>query len=391
MESLQKRLRQNPYIWVQGLLALVLGAAAMVYESYAGDRLIIFASLYVLWGLMAVFRRRSRGKWYSLFWLVGTLSIVGMELTSRYILNYFLHGFYLLQIIELAFDLKDQKQMTLGGMTLVVSLYKYVELIQYRQSVSAWAELAFFAVVNGMALIVIVLLHRLRLKEVEQKILYADQKRLYEELKQSAAQVERLATVEERNRIAGDLHDTLGHDLTGLIMQLEMAAHMQKVQPEEAGKLVVSASESARAGLTKVRQVVKALQGQDDYDIPVLIETFISRTGVQVDINMDAKIPPSLTQVVYRVIQEALTNAVRHGEASQVQVDVQAQSGDWLEVTIKDNGKAQGPIEKGFGLTNMEQRLTTVGGSLTIDGNESNMDGKGLEVQARIPLGKPDD
>lgn len=355
--------RMRSYLAIELTVGIALAVSAYLYESYTGIRLWRFLVLMTLWLTTAVLRTRSKEKGYAALWVVGTAAIMGLEFTSRYILNYFLHGYYLLQILELAFKRTSRRDLILGGGTILVSLYKYGELIQYRGSVSAWAELAFFAVLNTMALVVISLLAQLRAQKENQERLYEELRTTHEALKQSTNKLEELAAVEERNRIAGELHDTLGHDMTGLIMQLEMTAHYIESKPQAAAELLGQSKESAREALRKVRNAVQTLQGAEDADMKRLIRRFSNQTGIAIQDRLTDDLPLGTARVLYRVIQEALTNTARHSNATAVHIDLEDKGAAYV-LSIQDNGSTSESIQEGFGLQNMKRRIGEAGGRM---------------------------
>lgn len=370
--------RIRSYLAIEVTVGLVLAVSAYIYESYTGLRLWRFLAFMALWLSAAVLRSRDKEKGYAALWVVGTAAIIGLEFTSRYILNYFLHGYYLLQILELAFKRTSRKELILGGGTILVSLYKYGELIQYRGSVSAWAELAFFAVLNTMALVVIGLLAQLRTQKENQERLYEELRSTHEALKQSTNKLEELAAVQERNRIAGELHDTLGHDMTGLIMQLEMTSHYIESRPESAAELLDQSKESAREALRKVRNAVQTLQGAEDADMKRLIRRFSNQTGISIQEQLLDNLPLGTARVFHRVIQEALTNTARHSNATEVRINLEDKDSAYA-LSIQDNGTATQGIQEGFGLQNMKRRIAEAGGSM-----EWSQDG-GFRIDVTVP------
>ena len=210
-------------------------------------------------------------------------------------------------------------------------------------------------------------------------------------LQDFANQSEELAVFKERNRMAREIHDTIGHVLTSIATQLEAAEVLIPQQPERAIAMVQKMKERVLTGLEEVRSSVSALRLplEHDADQPGqrwqhLAETFAEATSVRVKFNMKEKIAylnPKVDEVIYRIIQEGLTNAYRHGHARIVDILIWSER-EHLAMRISDNGYGVAGVKEGFGLTGIRERLAEVGGRL---GWRSEV-GKGFDLGVDIPL-----
>jgi signal transduction histidine kinase len=215
-------------------------------------------------------------------------------------------------------------------------------------------------------------------------------------LREYAIQIEELATVQERNRIAREIHDSLGHSLTGFNLHLEAALRLMQSHPEEAKQLLLEAKQLGSTALKDVRTSVSALRNDPlagrslEAAINALVADFQRSTGVSAQLaidNLDALIKgdryvlSQLKIIIYRIVQEALTNISKHSQASLVNITCQFQNQD-LELTIEDNGKGFEPEQNisGFGLQGMRERVTSVNGNLEIVTSQ----GKGCKIKARF-------
>lgn len=226
--------------------------------------------------------------------------------------------------------------------------------------------------------------------------LYNQLKDAHEKLQTTSAQLEHMTEIRERNRLAREIHDTLGHTLTGIIMGSEASLALFKSKPEEAEKRMAVIAETAREGLNDVRHSIKALRPDAlekhslDKAIERLITNFQMTTMVQVHYeqligSLDFAIDEEDT--IYRVVQECMTNAVRHGNAVEIRIRISRQE-DRIIIDIRDDGKGCEKVVPGFGLRHMEERLSLLGGGL-ICGNrsEDNQDGQeGFFVTANLPV-----
>lgn len=187
----------------------------------------------------------------------------------------------------------------------------------------------------------------------------------------------------ERLRIARDLHDTMGHRLTALRLQLEVAKNSAGEQQEEA---LATSSEVARLLLGEVREVVSSMR--KDADAPVDLESVLShlvravpRPKIRLEIARAAHgVDAAVAETILRFVQEAVTNAARHARAETLVVEIAAE-GDAMRVTARDDGRSTESIHEGNGLRGLRERVEELGGSLCID----RPDGGGLRLHAHVP------
>jgi signal transduction histidine kinase len=186
----------------------------------------------------------------------------------------------------------------------------------------------------------------------------------------------------ERLRISRELHDVVGHHLTALSLNLEVASHLVTGKALDHVKQAQSVSKQL---LTDVRQVVSALRGSDTVDLDrTLRELVASAPAPAVHMNLpepfrigDAR----RAQVLVRLTQEILTNAMRHARARNLWLDFR-HDGDVVELVARDDGRGAAAVKAGNGLTGMRERLEIFGGSLDIETRP----GYGFVVLARLPL-----
>ncbi|MDV2999010.1 MAG: Protein-glutamate methylesterase/protein-glutamine glutaminase [Chroococcopsis gigantea SAG 12.99] len=204
-------------------------------------------------------------------------------------------------------------------------------------------------------------------------------------------QIQAYATVEERNRIARDIHDSLGHSLVALNIQLEAVLALWATQPGKAYEFLVEAKQLGTSALQAVRESVSALREESAKReligdaIAPMIRNFSRTTNICPDCDFSL-CPPllngDLKSTIYRVIQEALTNICKYAGATRVSISIKpVDSG--LELMITDNGRgfSPGDVTSGFGLRGMRERIEALGGQLTIVTGS----GKGCCLQALFP------
>ncbi|MFF3847177.1 sensor histidine kinase [Streptomyces sp. NPDC002328] len=210
------------------------------------------------------------------------------------------------------------------------------------------------------------------------------------ELQAYAARVAELSATAERNRLARDIHDSLGHHLTAMSVQLEMVSDFRSLDPDAARRALDEARRSVRLALGDVRQSVRALR--DEPTRPTLSAALTAlaqdgaarpRVAVEVSGDEDGWGTVELT-ALYRAAQEAVTNARRHARAAQVTVVVQL-AGDAARLEVTDDGRGFAPDTDaaGFGLLGMKERVHLVAGSVDIDSSP----GAGTRVTVTVPRG----
>nr|WP_239521895.1 histidine kinase [Geodermatophilus sabuli] len=215
------------------------------------------------------------------------------------------------------------------------------------------------------------------------------------ELVHERAAAERAAAAEERTRIARELHDVIGHEVTVIALQADAAAAALAKAPERAAAPVAAIRSAAAETLAEMRRVVGLLRGPADdgtedlrpqpglADLAALADAArAAGTPVELCFRPPAGHPPQSLQVtVYRVVQEAITNAQRHAPGSSVRIRVAA-DGDVLCIEVSSSGgRRGGPPGGGHGLVGMRERVRLHGGRLVAEPTAD-----GFAVSARLPL-----
>jgi signal transduction histidine kinase len=203
---------------------------------------------------------------------------------------------------------------------------------------------------------------------------------------------------EERLRIARDLHDVIGHNISLINVQASMGLDLMDSQPEQARAALSAIKSASKEALVELRTMLITLRRDDDVAprapapglerLPELIElTRAAGLSVGVEVAGTAPLLPAAVQLAaYRIIQESLTNVARHAGRAQVMVRV-AYDDVNMHVEIDDDGKApsEGPaaIGSGSGIAGMRERATALGGDLSAGFRP----GGGFRVSARLPVG----
>lgn len=252
----------------------------------------------------------------------------------------------------------------------MLSKYQVINLEQFEtfRDISNISFLFF----NGLLIAFIWILVNALLRE------YKSQQQLaiaHEQLRQYALKIEDQATLQERNRIAREIHDSVGHALTAQTIQLNNAIAFWQTEPAKAYQFLTEAKTLVTTALQDIRHSVSTLradplQGKSlESAIALLIQEFSQRTKIipQYTTSFTYPLSEEIKMTVYRIMQEALTNIAKHSDATEVMVNLQTLP-EYLQLIIKDNGKGFNPQQNttGFGLQGMRERIAALGGYLEI-------------------------
>ena len=276
---------------------------------------------------------------------------------------------------------------------LAVALYNVASLGDRRRSLIVGAATAAFVVVVIVVIADNVAVNTaIRLGVVFAALVLGDTVRSRRELREARReereQENRRRVADERVRIARDLHDTVAHALVAINVRAGVAAHLHG--SDEALQDIMAVSSDA---LNDLRATLDLLRDADDpapttptLDLASLTQLLdrAKAAGLDTDANVELNgraIPIAVGQTGFRIVQEALTNVMRHAAASRARVNLCVE-GDMLHVEVTDDGNAAAPAAGGHGLRGMRERAAALGGDVTAGPAERG----GWQVHARLPL-----
>lgn len=201
---------------------------------------------------------------------------------------------------------------------------------------------------------------------------------------------EQMGEMKERNRLAREIHDTIGHGLTGISVGLEAVSVLIDISPDMAKQQLSTISQMARTSLDDVRRSVRKLKPDAletkslELALREMLDETANTTGTKIYFvtygeNINYGIDEEET--IYRIVQEGTTNSLRHGKATEMWVRIDRKP-EGTEITIKDNGSGSEEIVEGFGLTHMRERVEMLKGTISFSSEE------GFEIFAFIPIRK---
>ncbi len=195
--------------------------------------------------------------------------------------------------------------------------------------------------------------------------------------------------IEERKRVSREIHDTVGYVLTNIIMMMEAAALLPNEKKTKRNEILLTARNQAQKGLSETRAALRLLRNErivKTYGtnmIKELVSVFQEATGIEIQVeygNLAGFTNDRIDAIIFRTIQEGMTNAFRHGMATVIRINFWI-SGKKLRVSIHDNGIGSKEIVDGIGVAGMRERISDIGGTIDI----RNVD-DGFKIDVEIPL-----
>lgn len=324
------------------------------------------------------------------------------------------NGIILLVIADIVTDIKDRNTrglfLLIMGLIYLFSDYDiismFVNMISFQQFLSVYPSKMSMLILGGRNVLVainviafiayMIILMRNQMKENARIALLNIQlqtanirlKEMNAQLKDYAEMTEKMAETRERNRIAREIHDTLGHTMTGLSAGIDACIAMIDFSVDATKEQLNKISKVARQGIKDIRRSVNKLRPDalEHSGLGEALEKMMEETMQvsDVKINYDCQVEilkfnQDEEDMIYRVVQESITNAIRHGKAKIINVRLWKEN-KWLNLVIKDNGIGCENIQTGFGLIHIKERIKMLNGTVEYDGSD------GFKVTARIPI-----
>jgi signal transduction histidine kinase len=220
---------------------------------------------------------------------------------------------------------------------------------------------------------------------------------LVAELRQRAAQSAEVAAAAERTRIARELHDVLAHSLGVIVVQAEAAEEVLRHRPESAAESMRAIQRTGREALVEIRRVVGSLREEEAVREPApgaaAVEALVERVnaaGLPVELDVRGSVealPAGPDLAVYRIVQESLTNTLKHADASRARVLIE-RCADRVSVVVEDDGRGAlvgSDAGSGNGLRGMQERVAALGGTFQAGTTGE----RGFAVRAELSLAEP--
>jgi len=247
------------------------------------------------------------------------------------------------------------------GTVVAVCATIAIEGFIFHMSPWAWGFGAFFALVVGVT-----------------NLFTAQRIRAHSKLQMAHEEIEQLAKLAERERIARDLHDVLGHTLSVIVLKAELAGRLFARDPERAAAEIADVEMISRKALGEVREAIRGYRAEGLAAEIKRAHSTLDAAGVTLE--CEEKPPalnPAVETVISLILREAVTNIVRHAHASRCSMHFSAQNGH-TSLIVEDDGRGGVRVE-GNGLRGMRERVEALGGQFVVDGN------RGTRLTIHVP------
>ncbi|PEW05537.1 histidine kinase [Bacillus cereus] len=206
------------------------------------------------------------------------------------------------------------------------------------------------------------------------------------ENKEYIRQSEYTFKLEERNRLSQEIHDKIGHSMTGALIQMEAAKRLMEIDKVKSAELLQNAIHISKDGIESIRVTLKNMKPPTEqigiHRMKLFIEEFAGKHDVNIPFvykgNLDM-ISPIQWKVIGENVTEALTNAMKYADATVISIDIHVLN-KMVKVQVKDNGKGAVLVKKGLGIMGMEERTASVNGKIIVDGTS------GFSVTMLLPI-----
>lgn len=322
--------------------------------------------------------RRYGSRWMGIVYFVVQLSLASVLILLRGSAG---------ELSLILLPLAGQSALLLTTQLMIpVCILIYVTLVMPLLLRSRWVDAIAIAIVYGTGIVFVVVFTRVAASERDARNELAEAN---QQLRDHASQVEELAKTKERNRLAREIHDSLGHYLTVVNVQIGAARTVLEQDRPRALDHLSKAQALTQEGLAEVRRSVAALRASPTESRPLpealakLVEQW-NAAGLGAKLTVSGTVRPLTPQTIltlYRATQEALTNVAKHADASSVEVQLNYRVNGGVLLSVTDNGVGSDNSEGGFGLLGVRERVQLLEGSVRV----STSAGGGFTLEIEIP------
>ncbi|AXC11435.1 sensor histidine kinase [Acidisarcina polymorpha] len=330
------------------LIDPILDHAGAVTWVWTGLGLLLFLVLY-----------------FTLFWLCGWKSVVCAFAVALLGVAYLPSNggascFFIYAASFLAFEEKAATSFKyIGGIAALLAVELY---ILHRPPVAWFVDI-------GLVIMIGLL-----------NVYFSQHGRAQKKLIRAQEEIEHLAKIAERERIARDLHDVLGHTLSVIVLKSELASKLLEVDPGRAKAEMVDVEQTARHALAEVRQAIGGYRSNGLTAELAQARATLETAGIKVECEQTpVTLPATQESVLSLAVREAVTNVVRHADAARCRLELRAADGV-CRLSIQDDGRG-GSQQEGNGLTGMRERVEALGGTLRRETKG------GTRLHITVPLG----
>ena len=372
------------------IAAYVSAVSSLSYQSRFFSPLklasLIAASiLYLIIGTVGYsLAKRKDSLWLSIIYFAVQISLAASVL--------YLSRAFLVWLIMLPLAAQSVALFPARGVLIVCALLLSTLVVPTAVS-SGWTPAVVVGLIYSAAIIFVVVFTYIAVSErkgrAEVERLAAELSDVNAKLREYAAQVEELATAKERNRLAREIHDSLGHYLTVINVQIEAARAVMDSDQSRALACLGKAQSLTQEGLTEVRRSVAALHALPTENRPLAdalagLAEECRASGIAIDLTITGSprpLGPQADLTLYRAAQEALTNVRKHAQAERASVTLDYGADDLVRLVIEDDGVGASDANSGFGLLGVRERAQILGGAVRTTTSR----GQGFRLEVELP------
>lgn len=323
---------------------------------------------------------RIRNRYYISLFISGVLGAI---------VAYYVHGYIDVYIYFILYELILFNSGKIARIFSIVYILMMIGVIIFRQlpNFISFGKEDLFNIIIFLISIFTYIFALLAYKALNIEKRNVDQ--LNEELKKQSEEIEKLIVEKERNRVAQEIHDYLGHNLAALSMNLDVAGKIINQDYQKSEEIIKKCQWLTKESMKGLRQAVYALK-EDDYSmglkssIEKLVQNVTVTGNIEVAFEFDnkaEKLSPDYKNIIYTTVMEGLTNSIKYGQAGKIYISIEINKSG-VDIVLKDNGIGCDKIVKGNGFIGIEKRIFMTGGTVDYI-TELN---KGFELRANIPM-----
>ncbi|MFV0504982.1 MAG: sensor histidine kinase [Lachnospirales bacterium] len=376
------------------------------------ERIFVYIIVMFFFLFISFFAREISGDISAIYKYILIFFECSISVAIIYTLDFNYNGILFWTFSSILFEIKSDKSRYIVGFALIFLLFvtnyelisKFIDLYRFSDYINALNNSSILYITYNVLVSVnmvtfIMFLFLLILKKdniiLENELLY---KKLFsvneellsanDELKKVAHIRESMGETRERNRLAREIHDTLGHSLTGILAGVEACIITIDEDIEYTKKQLTTIEKVARSGIIDVRNSVRKLKPDSlhkvtlNLSIKKIIDDSEKLSNMEFEFTsniMNEKFCEDEENAIFRLVQESITNAVRYSNASSMSITIEKIK-NIVTINIKDNGDGCEDLKMGFGIKHVEERINMLGGSVFFDGSN------GFSIKAIISL-----
>lgn len=339
------------------------------------NNLIIFLGLYLIIIINDILRVNYFYKSIKKYYLSIVLTMI-ISLVMEFLVDGYMDIYFYMILYELILYTEGKISLFL----VVLQILAFLSLIAYRLgfrdlgSIQFWQEnildiamIFMFIFFYSLSLYSYKILRKEKMKVDK---LNKELELSYIKLKEQSEKIEELTITKERNRLAREIHDNLGHSLVALNMTLDVAEKTMDKDFERPKELIRKSQKLAKDSMENLRRAVYALkeEGHESFikSIKEVVENIESTGMVVIRLNIEDEsenLIPEYKEIIYFAIKEAITNSIKHGKAEEIKIELEV--GKYVKLSVKDNGVGCKTIKKGNGLLGIEARIKDYNGKVS--------------------------